>query len=330
MAKKKLTDHEKELLQYKDAAGKMNLAALKKIYRQLRLAKSPDEHEKMLCVWDEILSTVNCQNDPALAAFYNWCTNQAIDEIRAYDDKTPRLWKFYSSGVIIKANGIIRAFDLNCGCEMEYARTRLRLTQANIRKLSNIIDEYYATHAHVDHIGTQLVDALVKNKKKIIANSDTIRKWLLTTALDSDKLQKPDLYVFPSFQRAGTQNLPNSAFVLKLTKDCTILVKGDIYTGTDITALCNWIKKQNLMIDYAIVSIFGLTDPRIIPEVKRRFNSTVIPTHEWEFGHRVWNTSGRATQTFADLYAEIRKYKCTGFPLMWGESVELASNKRKA
>ncbi len=286
-------------------------------------ARTPSERIMALLEWDALFGRAMSENDPELAKCYNRRAEKAVAEIAAYQGKQPRLWKFYSSGIIVKSGGVVRAFDLNCGCEHEICITRLRFSPEVIARLADVIDESYYTHAHTDHFGLELAQALVKRGKRIITCRDAIDKWLLDTAIDAETLGDDGaVRVFASFQRAGSIKLPNCAFVLKLAENSHLLVKGDIYTGSDVAELCNWIDKENLKITFAAVSPFALDLPDIISECRKRYNPVFIPVHEWEFTHRTPKMSGRATQTFADWYMTFPEEYKSGRArfLFWGES----------
>ncbi|MDD3153650.1 MAG: hypothetical protein PHS41_02190 [Victivallaceae bacterium] len=282
-------------------------------------------HKEFLLAWDAILGHAGIENDPDLAREYNRRANAAADEIAAWNSPVPKLWKFYSSGIIVKAGGTVRAFDLNCGCELETARTRLRLAPGTIARLADLIDEAYYTHAHVDHLGIELADALLMRQKTIVTCRDAIDKWLLNPALDAETYHAPGYFCFPSFQRAGNGQLPNCAYVLELMPGCNLLVKGDIYCGSDVAALCDWIDEKKLRIHYAAVSPFALSQPDIVSECTRRYDTIFIPLHEWEFGHRERGTAGTSTQSFADWYRIFDSALARNRArfLFWGESTDL-------
>lgn len=285
-----------------------------------QLDGAADSFETLRTV-DRILAAPDSENHPALAAFYNRRIQKALREIREYVGDVPRLWKFYSSGIVVKAGGTVSAFDLNCGGEVENRRTRLRFTPETLTMLVEVIDISYHTHAHVDHIGVELVDRLLRKGKMVITCSDAIRKWLLTGAVNAEKHVAPGYHCYPGFQRAGAIELPNTAFVLELAPGATLLVKGDIFMGHDVEELCDRIDRDGLRIDYAAVSPFALTPPGIVAECQRRYDSFFIPVHEWEFGHRTPGRSGGATQTYAELMTVFTKGKAR--LLTWGESMTL-------
>lgn len=298
---------------------------LETLRHQTEKSATFEERRLALLAWDAMFGEAGSENDCALGKFYDECAKRAAGEIAAWDSPIPRLWKFYSSGIIVKTGGRVWAFDLNCGCEQETARTRLRLAPGTIACLADLIDEAYYTHAHVDHLGVELADALLMRGKTVVTCRDAIDKWLLDKAFDAETFPRKKFHCFAGFQRAGTHKLPNCAYVLELMPGCNLLVKGDIYTGNDVAALCDWIDGKKLRIHYAAVSPFALSLPDIVSECTRRYDSIFIPLHEWEFGHRKRGEAGPATQGFADWYqffdsALARKHARF---LFWGESTEL-------
>ena len=153
----------------------MKRSQLDDVYNELSKSKSGDNRRLALLKMDSLLGEPNSENDPVLGEFYNDRVASAVKEISAHDKSVPRLWKFYSSGVIIVSGGKVRAFDMNCGCEESFRRTRLRLKPGVIEALADVIDESYHTHNHIDHFGLELADALLERGKKLICTTGAIQ-----------------------------------------------------------------------------------------------------------------------------------------------------------
>ena len=104
-----------------------------------------------------------------------------------------------------------------------------------------------------------------------------------------------------------------------------MLIRGDMYNGEDMLLLCDFLEKYDLPISHAVISPFGLTLPECSAELRRRYQSIVIPTHEWEFSHRTRGFSGKATQTFSEWYSAFPEEVAAGRTrfLFWGESTLL-------
>lgn len=303
----------------------MNRLQLDKVYAALRKSTSMEDRRINLLAMDSLLGESYSENSPELGEFYNFCVRNAVAEITRHDKTVPRLWKFYSSGMIIVSGGKVRAFDLNCGCEENFRRTRLRLKTDVIEALAEIIDEIYYTHNHIDHFGLELADALLKRNKMMVATTDTIQDWLLDGAIDSKELKSREVKVFHSFQRSAEKNLPNSVYILKLADNSHILIRGDMYHGEDVLELCEFLKTNDLHISYGAISPFGLTLPECSAELRKRYKSIMIPVHEWEFTHRTRGFSGKATQTFSEWYSAFPEDVAAERVrfLFWGESTLL-------
>lgn len=304
----------------------MNRIQLEKVYGAILKSSSMEERRIALLEMDSLLGEANAENSPVLGKFYNDCVRHAIPEIMNHDKSIPRLWKFYSSGIIVASGGKIRSFDLNCGCEDKFRRTRLRLKPETIGALADIIDESYYTHNHSDHFGLELADALLARKKKIVCTTDMIRDWLLDEAIDSKDLKCDEIKVFHSYQRDSSgSGLPNSVYILKLAENSHLLVRGDMFDGKDVLALCDYLEKNDLRITYGAISPFGMSLPECSAELRKRYQSIIIPVHEWEFSHRLRGFSGKATQTFSEWYCAFPEEVAANRArfLFWGESTSL-------
>lgn len=306
----------------------MNRLQLEKVHEAILKSSTMEERRTALLEMDCLFGRANSENSVVLSEFYNDCVQRVIAEIKTHDKSVPRLWKLYSSGIIVTSGGKVRAFDLNCGCEDKFKRSRLRLKPEIIGALADIIDESYHTHNHSDHFGLELADALLARKKRVICTTDMIRDWLLDGAIDSKELQSNEIKVFHSYQRGAVKGpgVPNSVYILKLKENSHLLVRGDMFDGKDVLALCDYLTENGLRITYAAISPFGTSLPECSAELRKRYQSIIIPIHEWEFSHRVRGLSGKATQTYSEWYCAFPEEVAANRArfLFWGEATSLA------
>lgn len=285
---------------------------------------------------DGYFSAADSETTEELVNFYHHRSERALNEIENYSGKEPRLWKFYSSGVIVKADGIVGAFDLTRGYPVHPypAPGRIFFTEPQVRRLVKLIDFAYFTHEHEDHLDEQLTRRLIDAGKLVIAPHDGLKRRGIQGAEASENRRKAILpgnwkmRVYQGFQHM-TENsaldVPCNAGLFTFPNGKTLLVKGDIFHGGEFRAILDRIRSEGLRVDYFASSPFCREKPDIVTELRRDFQAFFIPCHEWEFSHRKPGRTGNATQNYAALseqFAEDLREKRAAI-LVWGESLIL-------
>ena len=122
----------------------MKLQELEEARNQLdRLPPSPENWHARLPLLrrlDELFSCPELENDPALNRFYHEVCRRVIAEIRTWRGPGVRLWKLYSSAVLVKEeSGRVTGFDLNEGCTPAgERRTRLQLSPGLVEEFAEL------------------------------------------------------------------------------------------------------------------------------------------------------------------------------------------------
>ncbi|WP_276739651.1 hypothetical protein [Victivallis vadensis] len=311
----------------------MKLQELEGARRQLdRVPPSPENWNARLPLLerlDALFSEPELENDPVLNRFYHEQCRRVIAEVRTWRGPGVRLWKLYSSAILVKdETGLVTGFDLNEGCTPACERrTRLRLSPGLVEEFAELVGRMFYTHGHLDHLGLAVADALLMRGKPVIAPGDAVRRWLLDGAVPAEEFQAEGVRCYRGAQRmADKEDVPNSAYAVTFQPGVTLLVRGDIYHWEELKPIYDRIESQGVKIDMMATSPFYQSGPDPVQETYRRFGCGFIPIHEWEFGHRLpVGRGGRATQTYADLYESFRipgeAGKCA--VLAWGESAGL-------
>ena len=307
----------------------MKTAELDKVFRVLDgnppcFAASP-LRQKALLELDKLLSEADSEISRELGNCYRKRVDKSLDEMEAYRGSTPRLWKLYSSGFLIRSSKRTIAVDVNGGCTPPSGRTRLLLPPSRMRKIAELADEYYNTHSHEDHISAPLCDELAKRGKLMVMPREAIRRWIIPGAVPSEEFARPDRSVFMNWQGDKDGGLPCAMYLFTLSNGKNVFVRGDIYHDEGFLSCVEHVKKQGKKADYAFITPYY--KGKIVPMEKlfRSFHCRFIPIHEWEFSHRPFHRQGPATQCFQELFgAFARPYKanCAQF-LAWGESILL-------
>ncbi len=293
-------------------------------------AENWEARHALLRQLDALFGEPASENNPILRDFYRQRCRQTIREIRAWDGPEAKLWKCYSSGVVIKdGDGSVTAFDLNDGCTPKARRTLFLLGEELTEEFSELIDTAFYTHGHPDHIGPAIAGRLLAHGKKVIAPLEAIQEWRLVGAISAEEYRSERVRCYPGIQRMTMEaDSPNSAYLFTLRSGATFFVRGDIYFWEDFLPILDRIKEEKRTIDFVALSPFHQSGPSPVTELDCRFHCRFLTIHEWEFSHRLpLGIGGSATQTFQELHESFRvpgedgRCACLG----WGESMLLES-----
>lgn len=278
----------------------------------------------LLLKMDRIFSMPDSENSASLRDFYIERCREAIAEIRTYQGDAPRLWKFYSSGVIVKSSGRAVMFDLTSGCECPTCQTRLMLPGDVLQDFVNILDTGFITHGHADHMGLDLIRRMLRAGKRIVIPADAIRDFSLDGAIPSDEYHEDGLRIIPLFQKfltdRGMASICNAVYYYAPQSGAGILLKGDAYDGPATREIFRVLQNEKLPLAWALISPFFQTEPDPV-KLAADLGAAFIPLHEWEFSHRPVGTAGKATQDYAELCRLFEPYRTV--ILSWGESIVL-------
>ena len=281
--------------------------------------------ENALLAWDKLLGEEKSETTSVLGNFYRKRVDQALDEIEAYKGETPRFWKFYSSGFIIKSPEKTIAVDINGGCTPSNGRTAVTLNNSRIRKIADLADEYYNTHSHEDHISGELCDAFARRKKLMVMPQEAIYRWVVKGAVASEAFRAENTKVFMNWQGDVNGGLPCAMYLFTLNNGKNVFVRGDIYHDEGFLSCIDHVEKWGKMVNYAFITPYYTGNIIPVETLYNKFQCRFIPIHEWEFSHRKFGTSGPATQCFEELYRSFAlPYKNNSAQfLAWGESILL-------
>ena len=307
---------------------------LKALRRQLdqcgTLPSKWEERRPIFMELDRLLGEPCSENNPELLRFYTRMAEAALDEIREYPaDGAPRLWKFYSSGIIFRdAKGRTIGVDVNDGvCESDSRRNLLVISDALADEIADTVDIMFYTHPHQDHIGLKVAAALERRRKPLVIPKDGIGGYLLgSNAIPSEEFYADYVSIYHGWQRmAAADDSPNAAFLFQVAPDMTLFLRGDIFMAEDFMPILEKMAEENRKVSIAAISHFFQSGRPPVDILKERYNCGFIPIHEWEFSHRPLGKAGAATQNYARLY-EVYGPLMPGYrvaPLAWGESIDM-------
>ena len=227
----------------------MKLQKLEGARRQLdRVPPSPENWSARLPLLerlDALFSEPELENDPVLNRFYHEQCRRVIAEVRTWRGPGVRLWKLYSSAILVKdETGLVTGFDLNEGCTPACERrTRLRLSPGLVEEFAELVGRMFYTHGHLDHLGLAVADALLMRGKPVVAPGDAVRRWLLDGAVPAEEFQAEGVRCYRGVQRmADKEDVPNSAYAVTFQPGVTLLVRGDIYHWEELKPIYDRIE----------------------------------------------------------------------------------------
>lgn len=305
---------------------KIQLETLFSALKDLPPSFSPcRKREQSLLALDALLSEKMSEQQKVLGDFYQKRVDQALDEIEVYDQDTPKMWKLYSSGIIIKSAKECIAIDVNDGCLPPHGRSSLVLKRSRKKKIAELAESYFVTHTHDDHLSSSLCDLFAKKKKLVVMPEDAVRRWMIKGAVPAEKYVSPATGIFMNWQGDVNGGLPCAMYLFTLSNNKTVFVRGDIYHDEGFMGCVESVKKWGKKVDYAFLTPYYKGNIKPVETLYKEFHCRMVPIHEWEFAHRKWGVEGKATQDFQELFeAFALPYRNNAAQfLAWGESILL-------
>ena len=252
-------------------------AAMERLLQAPPSFKVSHEREDALLRLDELFGEADSEISPVLGRFYRERMDAALGEISAYRGKECRFWKLYSSGFIIKSGRRTLAVDVNGGCTPAPGRTRITLRTDQLRSLAGIIDEYYCTHSHEDHISATLCDALVRRGKLVVMPSEAARRWMISGTVAAERFRSPHCWTYLNWQGNASSGLDCTMYLFTLANGRTVMVRGDIYHEEGFEACMDQLKEWRQPVNYVFASPYhtGGRDP--IAALGAEFDCRFIP-----------------------------------------------------
>ncbi len=269
--------------------------------------------------------------------FFHDQINQLVSELEnTIVIRGARIWKVYDMGFIVRTNLVTVAFDLvsgaTAGCK------EFSLSDQMLDRLTAQCDLLFISHKHEDHAEKAVARKFIRNGKPVVAPEqvwpgDSLSTKILHLERVAEKLQHIKLssnrtlsvIVYPGHQMKSTDN----NVVLVTTPDgINIAHLGDEINEGDFMPDFDWMDQvaKYHKVDILMPNAWTTDIFRIV----KGFNpALVLPGHELELGHPVWD---RLPYWGDDAYLELnyRQLKASSYPvvaLIWGESYQYLPTK---
>ena len=261
--------------------------------------------------------------------FFHDRIDQVIKELEETKTKNGvRIWKIYDMGFIARTKTVTLAFDLVGGITSESADFAMNPDEIN--RIARQCDALLISHRHEDHADIRMAQQVVDLGLPVVTTEETwpndpIHSKIIHSERVAEKLQhlklkqfSLDLYVFPGHQ---LRSAINNVYLVKTPEGITLAHDGDQINEENFMMDWDWIDQvaKNHHVDVLMTNAWTTDIFRIV----RGFNpELVLPGHEIEIGHTVWD---RLPYWGDDHYlglnfAQLKKSKYPVVVMIWGES----------
>jgi L-ascorbate metabolism protein UlaG (beta-lactamase superfamily) len=261
--------------------------------------------------------------------FFHSQTAKVISELESLDiTEGARIWKIYNMGFIVRTKSVTLAFDLSTG--ETSGSDDFKLNEMEIERLVNQCDVLFISHRHPDHADLRVAEQFLKLGLPVIAPNQVwkgkpIHSKILHMARTPNKKQKLkvkdvniDVVVYPGHQM---KSHINNVVVVTTPEGITIAHTGDQINEGDFMIDFEWIDEVYKFnsIDIMMPNAWTMD---ILRQVKGFRPKLVMPGHELELGHTVWDRLPYwGDDKYLKLnYAELKASKYPVVSLIWGES----------
>ena len=261
--------------------------------------------------------------------FFHAQANKVITELENTKvTKGAMIWKIYNMGFIVKTKTVTMAFDLVTG--ETSGSDDFKLDQKEIERLVAQCDVLFISHWHPDHADPRIAQEFLDLGRAVIAPDQVwkgkpIHKEILHMERIPHKTQKLQLQnqelkvvVYPGHQM---KSHINNVVLVTTPEGITIAHTGDQINEGDFMIDFEWIDEvyKHNKVDIMMPNAWTMD---IFRQVKGFKPKLVMPGHELELGHTVWDRLPYwGDDKYLELnYAELKASKYPVIALIWGES----------
>ena len=257
--------------------------------------------------WDGNAATAN----PDFLAYYLRRINRALDELAtAQVDRGARIWKLYSSGVVVKTVDTVFAFDTVEGPFKNILKSpdddpafTFHWTPAMRARFAERVDVLLISHWHYDHTSFALVEAMLAAGKTVVVPAQLKQRWAnvpwadrLTTlepATDTpvgkltvrsfDGVQYMEQDDDGNWVTAANKDAQNNVVLVRASDGTTFLQNGD-NRGKPFVGWLGEAVAAGWHVDVWFIPLFWPNT--LLKDVEAICQPILIPVHEHELGHK--------------------------------------------
>ena len=267
--------------------------------------------------------------------FFRERVDQIIKELETTKVETGvRIWKVYNMGFIARTKTVTIAFDLVTG--ITGGSADFAMSSEEVDHLVKQCDVLFISHRHPDHADKIIAESFLQNGLPVVApeqawQNDSIQSRITHLERIAEKQQylrlknnSLDLIVYPGHQLKG---IDNNVYLVTTPEGILLAHIGDQINEGDFMIDYDWIDQiaKHHKVDVLMPNAWTTDIFRIV----RGFNPKIVmPGHELEMGHVVWDRLPYwGDDAYLELnYAELKKSKYPVLVTVWGESFHYVPN----
>lgn len=261
--------------------------------------------------------------------FFRERVDQIIKELETTKVETGVcLWKVYNMGFIARTKTVTIAFDLVTG--ITGGSADFAMSTEEVDQLVKQCDVLFISHRHPDHADKIIAESFLQKGLPVIApkqawKNDSIQSRITHLERIAEKQQhlklkncSLDLIVYPGHQ---LKSIDNNVYLVTTPEGIVLAHIGDQINEGDFMIDFDWIDQVKKLhkVDVLMPNAWTTDIFRIV----RGFNPKIVmPGHELEMGHVVWDRLPYwGDDEYLELnYAELKKSKYPVIVTVWGES----------
>jgi len=263
--------------------------------------------------------------------FFHSRVDQVIKELETTKvEKGVRIWKIYNMAFIARTKSVTVAFDLVSG--ITSGSPDFAMSTEQIDRIARQCDALLITHRHPDHADKTVAERFLALNLPVVAPEQVWKDEPIFSQIThlerisgrSQKLKLKrnvlDVVVYPGHQM---KSIDNNVYLVKTPEGITLAHIGDQINEGDFMIDYEWIDQvaKNYQVDVLMPNAWTMDIFRIV----KGFNpKMVMPGHEIEMGHTVWDRLPFwGDDQFLELnYSQLKKSKYPVVVLVWGESYQ--------
>ncbi|MBV5314386.1 MAG: MBL fold metallo-hydrolase [Prolixibacteraceae bacterium] len=316
---------------YLDRQAKVFLDTIQAILAKNSPNVLPEKRERMMAklLIDAVFHEHFAVYRKPVQEFFRARVDQVIQELETTKvEKGVQIWKVYNMAFIARTKSVTIAFDLVSG--ITSGCPDFAMSPDQIDRLARQCDVLLISHRHPDHADKAVAEKFIELGLPVVApeqvwKDEPIFSQITHLERSVDQTQKLklkkctlDLVVYPGHQM---KSIDNNVYVVKTPEGITLAHIGDQINEGDFRMDWEWIDQvsKNHQVDVLMPNAWTTDIFRIAKGFDPRL---IIPGHEIEMGHTVWDRLPFwGDDQYLELnYAELKKSRYPVVVNIWGES----------
>jgi len=261
--------------------------------------------------------------------FFRERVEQVIHDLETTKvDQGVRIWKIYDMGFIARTKTVTLAFDLVTG--ITSGSPDFAMSNEQVDRLVRQCDALLISHRHEDHADHTIAAKFIELNKPVLTTTETwendpISKKIIHPERVAGKIQSLplekyslEMIVYPGHQ---LKSIECNNYLVKTPEGIWLAHNGDQINEGDFMIDWEWIDKirDSQKVDVLMTNAWTTDIMRIVKGYNPKL---ILPGHEIEVGHTVWDRLPYwGDDDYLGLnYSELKKSDYPVVVLVWGES----------